>query len=153
MAFRLKQTLVWWRGINLVIQMIFKFLFLFIVCGTVFLLPQKSFAESISFDGQGVKYKATLKSTSFQFSDQLGIRSIPVTKCNKKIINSYWKTLRQKAKAVNQVKLTKKKNPFGTLRVGTKKKAIAPFDPRGPYFLKLPEHTHSIFRKVKRVCG
>lgn len=110
--------------------------------------------STMSFQNSTIHFNATKSPTNFSFSDSLGERNLKIQKCNKNIIDDFWKKM---VKVVNNIQASniKGRQPSTSttwIRYEGVQFPILSVDPAVHFFNGVPSDSHVLFSESKRLC-
>jgi hypothetical protein len=111
-------------------------------------------ASEIEFRNSTIQFQAVRTPKTLKFSDRQGARELKIQSCNKKIVDTYWKSLVRKVNSLQSTGPLKLRVPASAAWVKYEgiQMRVLDFEPSMKFFNRVPATTHMIFWESKRLC-
>lgn len=126
--------------------------FIFLLCGinSAWAEPPQS---EIAFQNSSIRFQATKTKSKFTFSDNLGPRSLEIKKCNRKVVEDFWRGL---VDSVNSLQGSGIKDRLPSSSAWVQfdgiKFQVLEFEPAIHFFNKVPNNSQVLFSESRRLC-
>lgn len=114
----------------------------------------KQSAEDLEFHGGSTHYQIHKSPSEFSFRDRLGNRSLTLKKCNRNLINTFWKKLSKNIYRKNKAQFTATKPTTNDawIRINGSYASLQAFEPAYKDLNRIPQRIHVLFTEERRRC-
>jgi hypothetical protein len=111
-------------------------------------------SSEIEFKNSSIQFQAVKTPKTLKFSDKWGARELTIQSCNKKVVETYWKSLVKKVNSLQSTGSLKTRVPASAawVRYEGVQMQVLNFEPTLRFFNRVPATTHMIFWESRRLC-